>query len=505
MRKSKLSIMMITILVIINICNNCFAKYSYEYIENAVELNIDRTAPNVRVEYSTLLYTNEDVEVKIIADEEIKEIDGWKLLDDRKSMIKNYSENTSETIFIEDLNGNGVDVNIEVNNIDKNSPQIEILDITNSNKGYESYANREKEINFKIHIKDENSIITSNANFNILLDDKEANCEKNIKLVIDSEKEKTYEVNLKNILDNGNLKLYIPKESFIDVAENATTEKLIELGIEIDNIAPNVLSTSEKQDDGKVNVNIKSNEIIKNINGWSMNEDLMGGYKKFISDIKYQRTIEDRAGNSTLVDINVENSDFLGLEYMAHISETGWVKAQNGIVGIQEKGNIFKIESLAFKTSNKVNDDFFNVSGYAYTHWQEGSFAESQYTKQIFNYGWNPMNGYKNRKESELVEINNEKYIQIGGEGVNGRLRTDINGNLPISIEESRQYKYGISGIKFKISDNNENSIIYQIYNNDIGWSKIFCNGEIAQISEEKVIEAMKIIVVPTSELNFVK
>ena len=115
------------------------------------------------------------------------------------------------------------------------------------------------------------------------------------------------------------------------------------------------------------------------------------------------------------------------------------------------------------------------------------------------------MNGYKNRKESELVEINSEKYIQIGGEGVNGRLRTDINGNLPISIEESRQYKYGISGIKFKISDNNENSIIYQIYNNDIGWSKIFCNGEIAQISEEKVIEAMKIIVVPTSELNFVK
>ncbi len=81
--------------------------------------NIDKDAPKVQLNYSTTESTTEDVVVTIISNKEMKEINGWKLSSDKKSMTKIYSENTTETIIIMDLLGNSTDAEILISNINK--------------------------------------------------------------------------------------------------------------------------------------------------------------------------------------------------------------------------------------------------------------------------------------------------------------------------------------------------------------------------------------------------
>lgn len=188
---------------------------------------------------------------------------------------------------------------------------------------------------------------------------------------------------------------------------------------------------------------------------------------------------------------------------MAHISEKGWIEADNGFVGTMKKGNEFKIESIALKTSEKVEKDFLKISAFIYTYWGEGTYSKSQYTKMTYNYGNNPITGYKTMLD-ELVKIKDSKYIQIGGEGVNGMGLTDINGENPIPDIIAYQYKYGITSLKLDCKNHNENSIIYQIFFNDTGWSKTFKNGESAIKAIDKPIEAIKISVIPSSEIEYI-
>ena len=93
--------------------------------------NIDKVAPNVKVEYSTKNPTNKNVKVTITANEEIQSIEGWTLSSDKKTLTKEYSENTKETIVVKDIAGNEVSTNIEITNIDKTLPEITIGDINN--------------------------------------------------------------------------------------------------------------------------------------------------------------------------------------------------------------------------------------------------------------------------------------------------------------------------------------------------------------------------------------
>ncbi len=96
--------------------------------------NIDKTAPNVNVEYSTKNPTNKNVIVTITANEELENIEGWELSSDKKTLTKEYTENTKETIIIKDIAGNETQVNIEITNIDKTLPDITIGDINQDGK-----------------------------------------------------------------------------------------------------------------------------------------------------------------------------------------------------------------------------------------------------------------------------------------------------------------------------------------------------------------------------------
>ena len=87
--------------------------------------NIDKMAPSVSVDYSTQEMTNNDVTVTVVADEEIEPVNGW-ILSGRNTLQKTFSQNSTEIITIKDLAGNTTTQTIQVNNIDKVAPIVEV-------------------------------------------------------------------------------------------------------------------------------------------------------------------------------------------------------------------------------------------------------------------------------------------------------------------------------------------------------------------------------------------
>lgn len=88
--------------------------------------NIDKTVPIANVGYSTKEITKDNVTVTITSNEEVQEIEGWDLSSDKKTLTKEYSENIKETVTIKDLAENESQVNVEINNIDKIQPSVEV-------------------------------------------------------------------------------------------------------------------------------------------------------------------------------------------------------------------------------------------------------------------------------------------------------------------------------------------------------------------------------------------
>ena len=83
------------------------------------EYVFDNTEPIVRVEYEN---QDKNVEVKIIANEEIQEINDWILLENKKELSRIYEKDTVEDVIVRDLVGNETKVSIEV----KISKELEI-------------------------------------------------------------------------------------------------------------------------------------------------------------------------------------------------------------------------------------------------------------------------------------------------------------------------------------------------------------------------------------------
>lgn len=86
------------------------------------EIKVDTTNPEYKVTYSKTSQTNEDVVVTITANEELKNLSGWTLSDDKTTLTKTYTSNVDTTITISDLLGNTSDVAVQIKNIDKVKP-----------------------------------------------------------------------------------------------------------------------------------------------------------------------------------------------------------------------------------------------------------------------------------------------------------------------------------------------------------------------------------------------
>lgn len=134
-------------------------------------------------------------------------------------------------------------------NIESKPPEIELIEVTNTNTGYESYANKTHIINAKIKVTEKN--IKQN-NFN----------KENIEILVDNNKGQVglfeieelerkddyiiYNLKLNKIEGNGILEILVKEGTIIDIQGNKNEETRFDLNILIDNIFPNSTAKEEK-------------------------------------------------------------------------------------------------------------------------------------------------------------------------------------------------------------------------------------------------------------------
>lgn len=393
-------------------------------------------------------------------------------------------------------------------NIDRTKPIIKIIDIQNSNTGYENYANKTHTIKIKLEIKEKNikQINMDTEHIKVKINEKYINTA-NIKMEkIDNNKE-IYQIELKNLNENGKLTIEILQETAIDLG-NLTNDKLeLDTHIMIDNIAPTGTFTEEQINNGKVNGTINLSEGIKDLEGWKLNENKTIAEKEFTNNISYQLPIEDFAGNQGIIEINITKATYINIIYASHNSNVGWTFGYGNydIAGKEaiKQNSKFKTEALAFNVSGNIESDFVQAQAYVYTHWGEGSYGRCNTSGMLYKHGYNPSSTtYKSMKSNDLVTIKGKKYFQLGGAGVNALNQTDINGKNP--VPGSTEYVYGISGIKLKLKDYSYYSIIYQILVDKVGWISACSDGEECMYSSSKPMSAFRVTLVPKTEKQYV-
>ncbi len=495
-------------LFIIFFSNIVYAKYVIEESSLIATIQIDRTAPNVEVTYSTKEVTKEKVEVTIKANEQIQEIQGWTMQSDKKTLKKEYTKNSEEIVEVKDLAGNITKTTIKVTNIDNIAPVITIDKITND-AYYLSYANKNNKITATITIKDDIKIanILQENDIKIMVNDKEIiPKQKTLVITKNEEKEKVFLLTLSGIEEEGKLGLKILDGVISDEAQNKNQKVEKDTKIQIDNTSPKLTFLEEQIEQGKVVGKIKANEGIVQLNGWEkINDNILK--KTFTSNASYIVTIQDYAGNKAQVEVNITKATNITLSYASHNSEIGWSygHGNNDIAGLEaiKRNAKYKTESLAFSISGNVEKDFLQAKAYVHTYWGDGASARCNESNQIYYHGWNPSKTeWSSLSSKENIILEGKNYIQFGGTGVNHANNTDINGKNPIPQKNANEYQYGISAIQLKLKNYDYYSIVYQIYVDSVGWVKPAKNGEIECYQTNKPISALRITLVPNSELN---
>lgn len=244
-----------------------------EVVANISINNIDKTVPQAKISYSTTKATNKNVKVTITADEKIKDVEGWKLSEDKKTLTKEFEKNSEENVTIYDLAGNSRNLTVSVRNIDKVHPKVEIsystTNLTNKNVQVTIISNEEMQ---------------PLEGWTITTDGK--------KLI------KEYKSNVEK-----------EKVSISDLAGNIE-EKEITIK-NIDKQAPQIEITynAKNKTSQKTIVQIKSNKKIQKIQGWNLDDKTNTLTKEFSDNIDEEITVFDLAGNGTTQRLLINNAE----------------------------------------------------------------------------------------------------------------------------------------------------------------------------------------------------
>ena len=509
MKLKKIIVILIGVLLIcLGIHANVLAKYELIETKTIAYLDLDRTAPIGKVTYSTQKATKENVIVTIEFNEKIQPIMGWKEVKENVWQ-KEYEENTNEKVVLQDICGNQTELPIHINNIDREGPTIKIEEISNSNKEYPQYANKQATIKIRLKIEDENKIQELLAKEKIKIYVQEERVRASQIKIEEKEKAQEVEIIIEKVQEEGLLSIQIEEGSIVDELGNKNEDYCWNSDILFDNTTPVIKVEQKIIEQGKVEVIIQVNEAIRKLEGWNKKENQYS--KIFENNISYELPIIDLAGNSTKAKIEIKNATSIILSYASHNSEIGWTFGYGnydiaGIEAIENKREL-RTEALAFRIEGNVEPDFLQARAYVHTYWGEGSEAICQDTKKKYIHGFNPSaTTWKsmNTKEGLAHLADNKDYFILGGAGVNLRGLADAQGKNPIPDEIAVQHLYGVSGISFKLKDTSVYSIIYQIYIEEIGWLAPCKNEEFACYRKDKPISGLRIALVPNSEMEYI-
>jgi len=276
MKKKQIGLIVLFLLSYLTFSSSVWAKYRIEEKFLIATIQIDRTRPNLSVQYSEEKITRENVIVTIIAEEEIQEVEGWQLKEDKKTLVKEYEKNTEEEIIVKDLAGNETKEKIIIKNIDKEAPIIFIQEITNSNQEYPNYANQEQTVKVKIQVVDDRKISGKLDASHIKIRVGEKQIEPKKKTLIyekEEEKENLITLTLGGITEEGKLVIEIPKGSIKDEGNHESEEVIKDTKIEIDNTKPQGVYSQQEKEQKKIEAVITANEPIRRLEGWNLEEE----------------------------------------------------------------------------------------------------------------------------------------------------------------------------------------------------------------------------------------
>ncbi len=247
--------------------------------------NIDVTAPEVEVKYSTTETTHDTVTVTVKSNEKLKEVKGWTLSEDKLILTKEYTDNTEETLIIYDLAGNERKIPIRIANIDKVELEAKVeYSTTEATKG-----------TVKVTIK---------ANKKIKQVEGWTLDEAGVTLT------KTYAQNAEEVVE------------LQDLVGNK-----VKVNIKINNIDTTVpqvevkYSTTEVTKK-KVTVTIVANEKLQELEGWKISEDKLTLTKDYYKNEEEEITILDLVGNKRTIPIKITNIDMVELQAEVKYSTT---------------------------------------------------------------------------------------------------------------------------------------------------------------------------------------
>ena len=231
--------------------------------------NIDKTSPEAEVQYSEKTITNQDIIVSITIDEPVQELEGWTLSEDGLKLTKTYGQNTTEEVILKDLVGNETKVSIQIENIDKEAPEV---DVTYERK-YNNPDNEDE--GYQIIVTITSNEVLQEVDGWVLSEDG--------KSLIKTFEENTKElVEVKDIVGN-------TRNVEIDIGELSLEVQYHKIG-----------SSSSVE---IVVVSIVSNRELKPLEGWELSEDKKILTKSYAENVDKYITVEDVTGNVDYVEV----------------------------------------------------------------------------------------------------------------------------------------------------------------------------------------------------------
>ena len=306
--------------------------HGYKYSAKIVYDVTDVSAPEVETYYSTKKLTNKDVTVTLVADEDIQAVAGYDKVTDREYR-KVYTANANESVDVYDIAGNKTVVTVDISNIDRTAPEVTAI-----------YSTKE----------------LTNGNVEVTLTtDEDVRSIEGFTKVDDRTYKKTYTSNAKEDV------------TVYDMAGNKTV-----VTVEVTNIdktAPEVEATYSTKEltNGSVEVTLTANEDVRSVSGFTKVDNRT--YKKtYTSNAKEDVTVYDKAGNKTVVTVEVTNIDKTAPEVKATYSTKELTNRNVEVTltaneDVQSVEGFTKVDNRTYKktyTSNaKENVTVYDIAG----------------------------------------------------------------------------------------------------------------------------------------------
>lgn len=395
--------------------------------------------------------------------------------------------------------------------IDGKKPQIELVDVKNTNTSYQNYASKKHKITIKMKVT-ENNITQNNFDkdhIKILVGDKEQKPEK-YKIVkqLETKESIIYAIAIENLTGDGKLKIKLLEKTIIDIGDQSNDENIIDTNIIIDNTPPVITFEQSVIEDGKICGKVKADEQIQEINAWKISEDKMQISKIFECNVTYPLRVYDYAYNSSEPLINITKATNIQIKYGAISEDKQW-SFGNGNGDTAGKSSILnnpnnKVEAISLYAKGNIEKDFVQIQGYANTYWGEGTQGRCYTYETAYNSGYNPsQSSYYSLKNGNIINLNGDYALLIGGTAMNRKGNRGLSGGNPIPEDISKQHLFGISAIKMKLKDTRYYSIVYQIWINGSGWQEAKSDDEETTYAHNRPISGYRVSLIPKTEKQY--